>query len=107
MRAGCGQAGALPRSAQKLLLPVGISPPVLSSRCEADSAPGALPRRCAGQKLRCVGSGLSPNGLAFCEDGMVSLALLDRIVSLDSDKQQVTVQAGARVEEVRGGREQS
>lgn len=54
----------------------------------------------AGRKLRCVGSGLSPNGLGFNEGGMVSLALMDRILKVDEQKQQVTVQAGARVQAV-------
>lgn len=63
---------------------------------------GPPPPPRAGQKLRCVGSGLSPNGLAFNEEGMVSLALLDKIISIDRERMRVTVQAGARVEEVGG-----
>ena len=55
----------------------------------------------AGQKLRCVGSALSPNGLAFSTEGMLSLALLDKVLHIDEKKTQVTVQAGARVQEVR------
>jgi L-galactono-1,4-lactone dehydrogenase len=54
----------------------------------------------SGQKLRCVGSGLSPNALAFEERGMVSLALMDEILSIDSKQGTVTVQAGARVQDV-------
>ncbi|KAK9839195.1 hypothetical protein WJX81_000695 [Elliptochloris bilobata] len=54
----------------------------------------------AGGKLRCVGSYLSPNGLAFCEEGQVSLALMDRVLAVDAARRQVTVQAGARVQEV-------
>lgn len=53
-----------------------------------------------GQKLRCVGSGLSPNAIAFEEQGMVSLALLDKVLSVDPTQGLVTVQAGARVQEV-------
>lgn len=53
-----------------------------------------------GRKLRCVGSGLSPNGLGFNEEGMVSLTLMDNILSVDAERQQVTVQAGARVQAV-------
>jgi len=48
-----------------------------------------------------VGSYLSPNGLAFCEGGQVSLALMDRVLAVDAGRRQVTVQAGARVQEVR------
>ena len=54
----------------------------------------------AGEKLRCVGSALSPNGLAFSPEGMLSLALLDQVMHIDKQKQQITVQAGARVQEV-------
>ena len=53
-----------------------------------------------GQRIRVVGSGLSPNGMAFCPQGMLSTALLDKVISVDTDKQQVTVQAGARVQQV-------
>ena len=52
------------------------------------------------QKLRPVGSGLSPNGLGFSDDGMVNLALMDQIVKVDQETNRVTVQAGARVEQV-------
>lgn len=54
----------------------------------------------SGQKLRPVGSALSPNALAFCSDGMVNVALMDSILAIDKDSQQVTVQAGARVSQV-------
>ena len=47
-----------------------------------------------------MGSGLSPNGMGFCPQGMLSTALLDKVISVDNDKQQVTVQAGARVQQV-------
>lgn len=50
--------------------------------------------------MRCVGSALSPNGLAFSKEGMLSLALMDQILNVDTSKDQVTVQAGARVQEV-------
>jgi L-galactono-1,4-lactone dehydrogenase len=53
-----------------------------------------------GRKLRAVGGALSPNGLALSGEGMVSLALLDRILSVDSERGEVTVQAGARVQSV-------
>lgn len=54
-----------------------------------------------GSKIRPIGSGISPNGLALCEDGMVNLALMDRVLSVDTETGRVTVQAGARVEQVR------
>ena len=55
----------------------------------------------AGEKLRCMGSGLSPNGLPFSEEGVVSLALLDNIKYLDLQKSRITVEAGARIQPVR------
>jgi len=50
--------------------------------------------------LRPLGSALSPNGIAFSEAGMLSLAHLDRVLSVDMEARTVTVQAGARVSQV-------
>ena len=52
------------------------------------------------RRLRPVGSALSPNGAAFNPEGMISLAMLDQIVSVDEKAMTVTVQAGARVLEL-------
>lgn len=52
------------------------------------------------QKLRPVGSALSPNGLPFNHQGMVSLSNMDNILSVDPKTMQVTIQAGARVSQV-------
>ena len=54
----------------------------------------------SGEKLRCMGSGLSPNGLPFSGEGVVSLALLDNIKYLDLQKGRITVEAGARIQPV-------
>lgn len=54
----------------------------------------------AKQKIRVVGSALSPNGIAFNSEGMLSMALLDDIISIDKEKMQVRVQCGARVQQV-------
>ena len=43
---------------------------------------------------------LSPNGIGFDSEGMLSLALMDRIISVDKSRQQVTVEAGTRVSQV-------
>lgn len=51
-------------------------------------------------KLRPVGSGLSPNAIGFSKNGMINLALMDSIVSVDHQKKRVTVQAGARISQV-------
>jgi len=54
----------------------------------------------AGQGLRVMGSGLSPNGAGLSSGGVMSMALMDRVIKVDADKKQVTVQAGARVQAV-------
>jgi L-galactono-1,4-lactone dehydrogenase len=53
-----------------------------------------------GEKLRVMGSGLSPNGLPFSDEGIVSLALMDKIKFVDLQKRRITVEAGVRVEQV-------
>ena len=66
-----------------------------SSSSSPSSSPSS-PRR----KVRCVGSALSPNGLAFEEQGMISLSLLDRILEIDESNKTVRVEGGARVQSV-------
>lgn len=54
------------------------------------------------QKIRCMGAGVSPNGLGFSgqtaddaqHEALMSLALFDKILHVDQAKQQVTVEAG-------------
>ncbi|EDQ86918.1 uncharacterized protein MONBRDRAFT_38173 [Monosiga brevicollis MX1] len=53
-----------------------------------------------GQRLRVVGSSLSPNGLGLSNDGMLSLANLDEVLEVDAQQRRVRVQAGARVDTV-------
>jgi L-galactono-1,4-lactone dehydrogenase len=53
-----------------------------------------------GQRIRPVGSGLSPNGIGLSDEGMVNLALMDKVLSVDEETKRVRVQAGARVAEV-------
>jgi len=50
--------------------------------------------------IRPIGSALSPNGIAFSSQGMVSLSNLDKILEINKDKLEITVQAGARVSQV-------
>eukprot|EP00879_Flechtneria_rotunda_P029033 GHRR01031288.1.p1 GENE.GHRR01031288.1~~GHRR01031288.1.p1 ORF type:complete len:573 (+),score=173.49 GHRR01031288.1:1186-2904(+) len=52
------------------------------------------------RKLRVVGSGLSPNGVGFSDEGMMSMALLDKILWINPDTQQVRVEAGCRVQQL-------
>ena len=49
-----------------------------------------------------MGTALSPNGLGMAEEGMLSLSHVDQVLAIDPQKQTVTVQAGARVSQVRG-----
>ena len=44
-----------------------------------------------------VGSAISPNGLGLSEDGMMSMALMDKVISIDKEKMQVVVQCGAQL----------
>ena len=53
-----------------------------------------------GQRIRPVGTALSPNGLGMDEEGMVCLNHLDKVLEVDTRAQTVTVQAGARVSQV-------
>ncbi|CAI5738605.1 unnamed protein product [Hyaloperonospora brassicae] len=55
------------------------------------------------QKLRCMGAGVSPNGLGFSDnvasrndrhEALMSLALLDKILDVDMARKQVTVETG-------------
>jgi L-galactono-1,4-lactone dehydrogenase len=57
-------------------------------------------RQQSARKLRPLGSALSPNGAAFEADGMISLALLDRILWIDPKRAQIRVQAGARIAQI-------
>ncbi|XP_058090091.1 L-galactono-1,4-lactone dehydrogenase, mitochondrial [Magnolia sinica] len=55
------------------------------------------------QKIRPVGSGLSPNGIGLQRAGMVNLALMDKVLEVDKEKKRVRVQAGARVSQLVDG----
>ena len=54
----------------------------------------------AGQRVRVVGSALSPNGIGLSDQGMLNMAQCDRVLSVDAKAQQATVQAGARIKDV-------
>ena len=54
----------------------------------------------AGRKLRVLGSAISPNGIGFSSDEMVTLSLCDKVMSVDRERAQVTVEAGTRVSQV-------
>ncbi|XP_052172438.1 L-galactono-1,4-lactone dehydrogenase, mitochondrial isoform X2 [Diospyros lotus] len=55
------------------------------------------------QKIRPVGSGLSPNGIGLTRQGMVNLALMDEVLEVDKEKKTVRVQAGVRVQQLVDG----
>ena len=54
----------------------------------------------AGSRLRVVGSKISPNAIGFSDEAMLDMAQCDAVISVDADRMQATVQAGARVSEV-------
>uniref|UniRef100_A0A0D6R329 FAD-binding PCMH-type domain-containing protein n=1 Tax=Araucaria cunninghamii TaxID=56994 RepID=A0A0D6R329_ARACU len=53
-----------------------------------------------GIKLRPVGSGLSPNGIGLSGEGMINMALMDKILDVDVESGRVRVQAGVRVSQL-------
>eukprot|EP00892_Ulva_mutabilis_P004800 jgi/Ulvmu1/2692/UM014_0148.1 len=53
-----------------------------------------------GWTLRVLGSGISPNALAFSDKCMISMAQMDQVLHVDTDTKQVRVQAGAKVQDV-------
>ncbi|PKA48704.1 L-galactono-1,4-lactone dehydrogenase 2, mitochondrial [Apostasia shenzhenica] len=53
-----------------------------------------------GQKIRPVGSGLSPNGIGLQRAGMINLALMDKVLEVDKEKKTARVQAGVRVSQL-------
>ncbi|KAG5555826.1 hypothetical protein RHGRI_006466 [Rhododendron griersonianum] len=55
------------------------------------------------QKIRPVGSGLSPNGIGLTRLGMVNLALMDKVLEVDEERKRVRVQAGIRVQQLVDG----
>ncbi|KAL0453184.1 UNVERIFIED_CONTAM: L-galactono-1,4-lactone dehydrogenase, mitochondrial [Sesamum latifolium] len=55
------------------------------------------------QKIRPVGSGLSPNGIGLTRAGMVNLALMDKVLEVDEKNKRVRVQAGIRVQQLVDG----
>mmetsp|Transcript_20226 Transcript_20226/g.29368 ORF Transcript_20226/g.29368 Transcript_20226/m.29368 type:complete len:527 (-) Transcript_20226:43-1623(-) len=53
-----------------------------------------------GLRIRPMGSGLSPNGIGFDQEGTVSMGLLDKILSVNKEKKTVRVQAGVKVSQL-------
>ncbi|XP_078152044.1 L-galactono-1,4-lactone dehydrogenase isoform X2 [Carex rostrata] len=52
------------------------------------------------QRIRPVGSGLSPNGIGLSRLGMVNLALMDKVLDVNKEAKTVRVQAGIRVSQL-------
>ncbi|CAN6297978.1 unnamed protein product, partial [Urochloa humidicola] len=52
------------------------------------------------RRIRPLGSGLPHNGIGLSRAGMVSLALMDKVLDVDVKKKTVTVQAGILVTEL-------
>ena len=53
-----------------------------------------------GQPVRPLGASLSPNGIAFHPGGMISMANLDQVLEIDTERKTITVQAGISVNKV-------
>lgn len=53
-----------------------------------------------GQRLRVVGSGLSPNGIGLSDEGMVNLGSMNKVLWVDTESRLACVQAGARITDV-------
>ncbi|EQC38351.1 galactonolactone dehydrogenase [Saprolegnia diclina VS20] len=49
------------------------------------------------KKLRCMGSGVSPNGLGFSDASILTMSAFDRILHVDTAKKQVTIESGVVV----------
>eukprot|EP00904_Undaria_pinnatifida_P005032 jgi/Undpi1/1659/HiC_scaffold_11.g05049.m1 len=53
-----------------------------------------------GKRIRVVGNALSPNGIGLSEGAMISLGQCDRVLRVDKRAKTVTVEAGARIQQV-------
>jgi len=53
-----------------------------------------------GETMRVVGAGHSWSDVAVCEDNLVNLDRMNRVLSIDTDRRRVTVQAGIRLEDL-------
>ena len=53
-----------------------------------------------GKRTRVVGSAISPNGIGLSDEGMLSIACLDRVLEVDKERMTCRVEAGARVSQV-------
>jgi len=67
---------------------------------QADVEAAVRRAHAAGTSLRPAGSCLSPNGLSFQSKGMITMGLMDKVIKIDAERRQVTVQAGATVQAV-------
>ncbi|CAM9159735.1 unnamed protein product, partial [Ascophyllum nodosum] len=52
------------------------------------------------KRVRVLGNALSPNGIGLSEDTMLSLGQCDRVLRVDQERKTVTIEAGARVQQV-------
>ena len=82
------------RQESRLTAPPPQSPPSSLSRFFQPESEAEVEQflRCAarsGARLRVSGSMLSPNGMSLSKDGMLSMALMDKVVQVDAKKQQV------------------
>jgi len=50
--------------------------------------------------FRPMGSGISPNGLSFSNNAIMDMSSCNKILSIDKDKKQITVEAGIKVKDI-------
>jgi len=70
---------------------------VYEPRSEEELAQLLAAAHARGERVRAVGTALSPNGIGLCDEdqNLVSLAAMDGVLEVDATRMQVTVQAGA------------
>lgn len=54
----------------------------------------------SGEKLKVVGAGHSTNGITMTNGHIINLDLLNKVISIDKEKKQVTVEAGIRLKKL-------
>ncbi|KAL2913557.1 D-arabinono-1,4-lactone oxidase [Polyrhizophydium stewartii] len=70
------------------------------AQSEADVVEAVAAARKAGRRVRVVGSGHSPSDIACTTGTMININALNRVVKVDSDARQVTVEAGTTLQQL-------
>eukprot|EP00842_Homolaphlyctis_polyrhiza_P001343 jgi/Hompol1/2209/HPOL_002862-RA len=72
----------------------------VAAQTEDDVAAAIAHAKAQRLKVRAVGSGHSPSDLACTAGLMLSINALDRVINVDTDRMQVTVEAGIKLEKL-------